>query len=215
MEAVFAHIGQHEHEDSLLHVVEHHHVIVERKGEVGQLAVVGRRIGQVFDVADRVVTGIADCPAHERRQFVEMDHADRLHLLAQHGERIGRLESLVRPVLGIGLGVVGRSALTARQGDRVAVCFEPQERLTGQETIAPYLFAADDTFKQTGGHTQVDLMERLHRGERVADQSPVNGHKIGIAGQIGKALKIGGMRRSGLRHRRFCLETRGSRNRTL
>ena len=73
-----------------MHVVEHDHVVVERERQVGQVAVVVRRVRQVLDVADRVVAGVADRAADERRQLRQLGHADRLHALAQLVERIRR-----------------------------------------------------------------------------------------------------------------------------
>src|SRR5438876_7046612 len=46
--------------DRLVNVIEDHHAVVEGEAEIGKMAVVGRRIRQVLDVADRVITGIAD-----------------------------------------------------------------------------------------------------------------------------------------------------------
>ncbi len=54
--------------DGLVDVVEDDHAVVEGEAQVGQAAVVGRRIGQPFDVADGVVARVADRSAAEARQ---------------------------------------------------------------------------------------------------------------------------------------------------
>ena len=54
--------------DRLVDVVEDDHAVVEGEAEVGQAAVVGRRVRQAFDVAHGVVGGVADGAAAEARQ---------------------------------------------------------------------------------------------------------------------------------------------------
>src|SRR5262249_39493780 len=54
--------------DGLVDVVENHHAVVEGETQVRQLAVVGRRVGQPFHVADRVKAGVTDRPTGKARQ---------------------------------------------------------------------------------------------------------------------------------------------------
>ena len=69
-------------------MVEHDHVVVERERQVGQVAIVGRRVGQLLDVADDVVAGIADRAAGERRQLRQRGRAQRLDAAFEFFERI-------------------------------------------------------------------------------------------------------------------------------
>ena len=92
-----AHVGERQHEDRFVDVVEHHHVVKQAECQIGQSAIVGRSGRKVFDVADSVVAGVADCTADEGREFVEMGDADLLHLFAECFERIGDLRLFDRP----------------------------------------------------------------------------------------------------------------------
>ena len=60
-------------QDGLADVVEEDHPVVEGEREVGQAAVVGRGVGQVLGVADRVVGGVADGPADEPGEARQVD----------------------------------------------------------------------------------------------------------------------------------------------
>ncbi len=52
--------GHGDDDDRLGDVVEHDHAVVERERQVGQVAIVGRGVGQVLGVANDVVAGVAD-----------------------------------------------------------------------------------------------------------------------------------------------------------
>ena len=54
--------------DRLVDVVEDDHAVVEGEAQVGQLAVVERRVRQALDIANGVVAGVADRAAGEARQ---------------------------------------------------------------------------------------------------------------------------------------------------
>ena len=51
----------------LLHMIKNNHMVVQSKPQIGQLTIVLGRVGQIFDIADRVVTRVADRPTNERR----------------------------------------------------------------------------------------------------------------------------------------------------
>ena len=54
--------------DGFVDVIEDHHAVVESKTQIGQMAIVGRRLGEPFDIAHGVVAGIADGAAAKARQ---------------------------------------------------------------------------------------------------------------------------------------------------
>jgi hypothetical protein len=159
------HLGQRDDNRRLLHVVEYDHVVVERERQIGELAVVGRRVRKLLDVADRVIARVSHCAAGERRQARNLGDADRLHSVAQHLERI-----------------VGREVLRAlriRDRDFLAVCRDREKRFRCQEAIAAYLFAADHALEQTCTSAIVYLVKRAHRCEHVAQHASKHGHVVG------------------------------------
>ena len=87
-----AHIGQCQDGHCFLHVIEHHHVMVQREPQIGQLAIVVWCVGQPLDIAHRVVARIADCAADERRQLAEVCDVHTLNLPAQDLQRIVGLQ---------------------------------------------------------------------------------------------------------------------------
>ena len=59
-------------DDRLVDVVEDDHTVVQREAKVRQAAVVGRRMVEALNVADRVVPRVADGAAEETWQAVQM-----------------------------------------------------------------------------------------------------------------------------------------------
>ena len=101
-------------DDGLEEVVEDDHAVVEAEAEVGQTAVVRRRLPQPLDIAHGVVSGIADAAAEEARQPVQGRRAIRGQFLLKQTQRIGVLQFLDAAAAGL-------------QADAVAVGLEAQE----------------------------------------------------------------------------------------
>ena len=70
----------------------------------------------------------------------------------------------------------------------VAVGFDLEKRIGGQEAVAADLLAADHALEQAGAAAGVDLVEGASPGQRVADQAAVDGHQLGPLGQLLKRL---------------------------
>ena len=182
--------GHRHHHDGLGDVVEHDHLVVEGEGQIGHLAVVGRGVGQVLEVADRVVAGVSDRTATEGGQLRQMDRPDRLDLPPK----------LVQRVVAIELAGDQRRR-PARRNPRIGIGRHPaavgldlEERLGGQETVASHFLAADDALEQASAASGVDLVEGADRSERIAHQPPVDGHQLGAGGQTLEGLEVGVVR---------------------
>ena len=67
-------------------MVEQDHPVVERERQIGKAAIIGRHVRQILGVADGVVGGKADRPAHEPRQALERDRAITLDQLLRGRE---------------------------------------------------------------------------------------------------------------------------------
>src|SRR4029079_3547955 len=89
---------------------------------------------EIFEVADDVVARVADCTALERRQLGQMHGFERYKSPPQLIKRIGRLK-LTRPPF-------------SPNGDLCSVGNQLEERLNGQEAVAPNLLTADYAFEQ-------------------------------------------------------------------
>ena len=149
------------HDDRLGDVVEHDHLVIEGEGHVGHLAVVGRGMGQILEVTNRVVARISHRAAAERRQLGQMNRPDRLDPTPQFFQRVLAIE-----LAGDQRGrPPGRDARIFVGRDAIAVGFDFEERLGGQEAVAAHLFAADDALEQTGAAAGVDLVKRAHRSQ--------------------------------------------------
>ena len=73
---------RHDH-DGFRDVVEYDHLVVKRERHVRHLAIISRRMGQILEVSDRIVAGIADRAAAEWWQFGEMNRLDGLDVSAK------------------------------------------------------------------------------------------------------------------------------------
>ena len=149
-------VGQGEDDDRFLDMVENDHVVVECKPKVGQLAVVAGGVREVFDVANRVVTGIANCPADKRRQLGQVADVHRVDLLAKRFERVGALGSFRLPGVVAPFRVLARATRDRYAG---AVGLDVQKGFAGEEAVATDFFAADDTLEQAGGRGEVEFLE--------------------------------------------------------
>ena len=83
-------------------MVEDDHAVVEGERQVGQAAVVGRGVGQVLGVADRVVGRVADRAAGEPGQAGQVDRPVAVDQALEVAERVGRGER--RAARGVGRG---------------------------------------------------------------------------------------------------------------
>jgi len=179
--------GHGDHDDRLGHVIEDDHLIVEGEPQVGDLAVVVRGVGEVLEVADHVVAGVAHCAAAKRGQLGECDGAHSLHPPPQLLERVGALELPADEDRRAGGRNPGRGA------DRhpLLVGFDLEEGVRGEEAVAAHLLAADHALEQTCAAAGIELVEGGHRGERVAHQAAVDGHQVRPGCELRESLEIG------------------------
>jgi hypothetical protein len=145
--------GHHDDEQRLAHVVEHDHPVVERKRQIGQPAVVGRRIRKVLDIPHHVVSRVADCTPLKRRQLGQSHGLISRQLPPQLIERIGRVKLFV-PRL-------------AADRDARAVSGKLLERLEGEKAVPAHLFPADDTLEKARMTACVEQVKRGHRRQRI------------------------------------------------
>jgi hypothetical protein len=135
-----------------------------REAQVGQVAVVGRGVGQALDVADGVVAGVADRPAAEAGQAGHGDGAVLPEQLLQGGQR----------VRCAGLGPLPLTGLA--QAHALAKRFEHQDWPGPQKAVSPDLLAAHHRLEQKRPLALLDFAKRTDRGERVADEAAIHRH---------------------------------------
>src|SRR5262249_7177892 len=169
-------------DDRLEEVVKDDHAIVEAETEVGQVAVVGWRIRQALDVADGVITGVADTAAEETRQAMQRRRAVNRQFFLQEQQRGGvlQLDDLV----------------TLLHLDMRAGRLEAQERPRAEETVASQPLAPDDALEQERPVALLNLAEGADRRQRVAGQLAVDRHQVALAGQSNELIE----RRVGANH---------------
>ena len=63
-------------------------------------------------------------------------------------------------------------------------CLEHQERPRPDEAVAPQTFAADDALAQERPVAVLDLAERRHGREGIADQLPIDRHEVVLLRQV-------------------------------
>ena len=147
--------GHRHHHDGLGDVVEHDHLVVEGEGHVGHLAVVGRGMGQVLEVADRVVAGVSDRTATEGGQLRQMDRPNRLDPPPKLVQRVVAIElaghQRRRPP--------GRNPRIGIRRHPAAIGLDLEERLGGQKAVAAHFLAAHDALEQASAASGVDLVE--------------------------------------------------------
>ena len=173
--------------DRLGDVVEDDHLVVEGEGQVGHVAVVGRGVGQMLDVANGVVAGVSDRSATERGQLGQMHRADRLDPAAEFLQRVFALE-LPRDQRRRS---AGRHARVGVGRHPAAVGFDLEEGIDGQEAVAADLFAADHALEEAGAAAGVDLVEGRDGRQRVADQPAIDRHEPGVGGKALEGIEIG------------------------
>src|SRR6266436_5919860 len=64
------------------------------------------------------------------------------------------------------------------------VGLEAKERTGAEEAVTAEAFAADDALEEERPVAVLDLAKRGHRGERVADELPVDRNQAVVAGQV-------------------------------
>ena len=166
---------------------------VKGEAQVGEATVVGGRVGKILDVADRVVGGIADHAAGERREFGNVGRAEGGHAALEFGERIVRFERLA---------AAGKAC--AGDGDVLSSSLEEEERIGAEKAVTPHLLAADDALKQAPAGAGIDAGEGRQRRQPVGEQAAphrneaVVGRQGPEAGEIGEAgVREGRCRRHG------------------
>ena len=145
-------------EDRLADVVEEDHPVEEGERQVGQAAVVGRGVGQVLGVADRVVGGVADGPAAEPGQAGQVDRP----VAGGSGREAPRTGRRPRRLAGRGRSSVGVI------DDPAAPGLEAEERLGAEEAEPADLLAADDALEQERRARPGDPGEGRDGGQAVA-----------------------------------------------
>ena len=186
-------------------MVEGDHAVVEREVQIGQPAVVGRRVGQPLGVAHRVVAGIADRSAEEADLLGQAGGlADRLvlgHQLGEHFERVGD-----RADLGLERGrrvgerpAADRDLVPALLGRRPGGDF--QKRVGAGEAVAADV-VADDAFEQKARVPPAKPVEGRDRRERVGDEPAGDGYELPLPfGDSRQGEVFVERRKAGDRHR--------------
>lgn len=143
------------------HMIEDDHFVVECKRHVGEASIVGGSVGEVLDVANNVVAGIANGAASEGWQLGKMSRAKAS-------------EAATKFVEGLFAGEAFDLLATAVDGDVGAVGDDLQEGLGSDEAIAANFLATDHALEQAGVGADVQLLEHRNGGEGIAEQPPVD-----------------------------------------
>ena len=171
-------VGMGDHEDRLPDVIEQDHPVIEGERQVGEVPVVGRGVGEVLGIADRVVSGVADRPAHESRQAGDVHGPIGGEEALEVEERVGR----VRPGGSIRIGRVDDS-------DPIAPRLEPAEGLGPEEAVPADLLATRPRFRT----------KRMGRNARSSGRpTRASGRRWSVAGKPGcrRLARPGGRSRS-------------------
>ena len=173
-------------DDRLVHVVEDHHLIVEGKRQIGHLAIVLWGIGQVLDVADDVVAGVAHGAAAKGGQLGERGRAVGLDAPAKLIQRIFRLD------LPRDEDRHARSRDAGVRADRhpLVVGFNFQEGVRGQEAVAPDLLSAHDALEKARTAPGIELMKGGDGRQRIANQPAIDGDQVGAVGKLAESRII-------------------------
>ncbi len=141
-------------------------------------AVAGHRgaRGQVFDVADDIVTRVSDRSTGEWGQSINMRH---LHTIDKFAEFFQRVINRFRETLST---INGRDFPVGRA--------QPQMRFDGQKAVTTDSFTADNTFKQARVTSGINSAKCGYRRQRVAQDPSKNGYGIIVAGQLDELLLI-------------------------
>src|SRR5262249_37333978 len=156
-------------------VIEDDHAVVEAEAEIRQAAVVRWRIRQALDIADRVVTRVANAAAEETWQPVQRRRAIGGQLLLQQQQRVGmlRLDDFVALL----------------QLDTIAERLEAQERPGAEEAVASQPLAADDALEEKGPISLLNLAEGANRRQRIAGELAIDRHQVALAGQADELVE--------------------------
>ena len=172
--------------DRLVQVVEDDHAIIEREAEVGQLAVVGRRVWQPLDVAHRIVGRVPHRAAAETRQAGQIRCAVIRQFLFEQFQRIGMIALESKFLMLACASTLGPRVVLSRLNPHVIFVGLKTQKWSGTEkAVPPQSFAADHALEEKGPVAFLNLAESADRRQRVADQLTVDRHHAGITGQLG------------------------------
>src|SRR5262249_1753326 len=145
------------HGNGLVNVIKDHHAVVEGKRQVGELAVISRRVVKALDVANGIVAGKADGSSAEPGQAGHMRRS------------IGGQPAFEGPqgIVVHQLGDYRWTQADSRRGVERAVldlhpvieCLEAQKRPGANKTVAPDALAPHDAFEEKRPIFFLDLAE--------------------------------------------------------
>jgi len=170
--------------DRLIHVIENDQLVVESEHQVRQLAIVLRRVRELFGfvISNRVVARIADETAGERRQISVAKILSFRQQMRQIRQRIAR-SKLSRRFAGF-------------PDDRIrAGRFVDETRRSSDEAISRDPFTAHDTLQQKRPIVPAEHLERCHRRQMVRQQLAIHRNdrvilrKLGERGGIRKVMR--------------------------
>ena len=139
----------------------------------------------MFDIANRIVSGIANCPAGKRRQVFKFQDAHRLDLSAEFFQGV-----LCDKFF---LAQYGRSLIFTRlAGGHLKSCdrdllvprLKQQERFRSEKTVAPHFFTADHAFEEARTGPIIDFAEGADWSQGIAEQPPVDRYIVGRTGEV-------------------------------
>src|SRR5690242_12127595 len=116
-------------------VVEDDHAVVEGERQVGQAAIVGRRVGQPFDVANSVVARVSHRAATEARQSRQIGRAVSRQTFLKQKQRVRVFQLRQRGGGGRGAGRRGVDAYLR------SVCLEAKEGAGADEAVSTQALA--------------------------------------------------------------------------
>ena len=148
-------MSQHNNIERLVHVIKDNEPIVESKGKVWELEVVGGGVWQMLVVADRIVRSVANNATREWREFWEPCRLKRFHATLELGQWIGAFKCL------------GVAATSDSNGS--AKCHESHECFCAKEAVAAYLLSPNHALKEAAALTGIDSCERRKGCESVGE----------------------------------------------
>jgi hypothetical protein len=190
-------------------VIEDHHAVIERETEVGQLAIIRRRAGEVLHIANGVIPGIAHRSARKSRQTSDRGSAIGSELFFEQLERI-----VVRQFQGL-LGSLAAPGRPGVQPHALAKRLEAQKGSGTGKAVASHAFAADDALEEKRPVPLLNLAKRADGSQGIADELAIHRHQISFASQSGEFRKRREVTHPELRHDRanqwVCLRSQAIR----
>ena len=148
-------MSQHDNVERFVHIIKDNEPVVESKGKVWELEVVGGGVWQMLSVADRIVRGVANNTTCEWGELWEPCRLKRFHATLEFGQWIRAFKRL------------GVAATSDSNGS--AKCLESHKCFRAKEAVSAYFFSPDHALKEAAALAGIDPCERRKGGESIGE----------------------------------------------